>query len=105
MICVFYFFNTDMYANFAVEMKKYINRKKIENKSKVRKKLIFFYDKMIDHENYENVFKKIFHEIQKRILKNRKKKIKKNDDVLKRFRFMNFVFKKIAFVFDDDFMF
>ena len=105
MICVFYFFNTDMYANFVVEMKKYINRKKIEDKSKIRKKLIFFYDKMTSHEDYENVFKENFHEIQKRILRNRKKKIKENDDALKRFRFMNFVFKKIAFVFDDDFMF
>ena len=94
-----------MYANFVVEMKKYINRKKIKNKSKIREKLIFFNDKMTSHDDYEKMIKKNFHEIQKRVLKSRKRKIKKNDNVLKRFRFMNFVFKKIAFVFENDFMF
>ena len=105
MICIFYFFNTNMYANLVVEMKIYINRKKTKDKSKIRKNLIFFYDKMSNHENYEKMIKENFHEIQKRILKNRKRKIKENDDALKRFRFMNFVFKKIAFVFENDFMF
>ena len=105
MICISYFSNTDMYANLVVEMKIYINRKKTKDKSKTRKNLIFFYDKMSNHEDYEEMIKENFHEIQKRILKSRKRKIKENDNVLKRFRFMNSVLKKIAFIFENDFMF
>ena len=94
-----------MYANLVVEMKTYIDRKKTKDKSKTRKNLIFFYDKMLNHEDYEEMIKENFHEIQKRVLRSRKRKIKENDDALKRFRFMSSVFKKIASVFENDFMF
>ena len=105
MICVSYFSNTGMYANLAVEMKRYIDRKKAGDKPKAREELISFYDKMTGHEDYEDVSKEDFHEIQERVLGSRKRKVKEDDGALKRFRSMGPVPKKTASASDDGPMF
>ena len=77
-----------------MKIKIYINRKKINEETTARKKLINFHDQMMFNFDFENVIKVEFFELQNKTLNNKKRKNFQNISALKRFRTLKIFFFK-----------